>query len=178
MSALASVERDGVLRLRRSTVGKLCLSATPHCCSWAEALPREHNQSIPRQESSWRQSHPKILAATEAGGFPQWLRHSRSSKLGCLTSLAFRLLRSDLAMAANGNTINLWLELRERFAQARTSGADGRRSFPESGVPTFRWRGNTTVWKVAFDVISSAECSRAICRRCGSGSTTGGLLRR
>ena len=50
-------------------------------------------------------------------------------------------------------------ELRRRFAQARrVLVLTGAGVSAESGVPTFRGGGNTTVWKgMPFDVISSAE---------------------
>jgi NAD-dependent deacetylase len=49
-------------------------------------------------------------------------------------------------------------ELRERFAQAKNVLVlTGAGISAESGVPTFRGGGNTTVWKgIPFDVISSA----------------------
>jgi NAD-dependent deacetylase len=50
-------------------------------------------------------------------------------------------------------------ELRKRFAEAkRVLVLTGAGVSAESGVPTFRGGGNTTVWKgMRFDVISSAE---------------------
>jgi len=50
-------------------------------------------------------------------------------------------------------------ELRRRFAEAkRVLVLTGAGVSAESGVPTFRGGGNTTVWKgMPFDVISSAE---------------------
>ena len=50
-------------------------------------------------------------------------------------------------------------ELRQRFARAqRVLALTGAGVSAESGVPTFRGGGNTTVWKgMRFDVISSAE---------------------
>ena len=50
-------------------------------------------------------------------------------------------------------------ELRQRFARAkRVLVLTGAGVSAESGVPTFRGGGNTTVWKgMPFDVISSAE---------------------
>jgi NAD-dependent deacetylase len=50
-------------------------------------------------------------------------------------------------------------ELRRRFAEAqRVLVLTGAGVSAESGVPTFRGGGNTTVWKgIPFDVISSAE---------------------
>ena len=50
-------------------------------------------------------------------------------------------------------------ELRERFARAqRVLVLTGAGVSAESGVPTFRGGGNTTVWKgMPFDVISSAQ---------------------
>jgi len=50
-------------------------------------------------------------------------------------------------------------ELRRRFAEARrVLVLTGAGVSAESGVPTFRGGGNTTVWKgLPFDVISSAE---------------------
>lgn len=50
-------------------------------------------------------------------------------------------------------------ELRRRFAEAnRVVVLTGAGVSAESGVPTFRGGGNTTVWKgMPFDVISSAE---------------------
>ncbi|HET6972585.1 MAG TPA: NAD-dependent deacylase [Pyrinomonadaceae bacterium] len=50
-------------------------------------------------------------------------------------------------------------ELRRRFAEARRVVVlTGAGVSAESGVPTFRGGGNTTVWKgIPFDVISSAE---------------------
>src|SRR5918912_2780927 len=50
-------------------------------------------------------------------------------------------------------------EIRDRFARARrVLVLTGAGISAESGVPTFRGGGNTTVWKgMPFDVISSAE---------------------
>jgi len=55
-------------------------------------------------------------------------------------------------------TLSISEELRERFAQANNVLVlTGAGVSAESGVPTFRGGGNTTVWKgMPFDVISSA----------------------
>ena len=55
-------------------------------------------------------------------------------------------------------TVSISEELRERFAQANNVLVlTGAGVSAESGVPTFRGGGNTTVWKgMPFDVISSA----------------------
>ncbi len=55
-------------------------------------------------------------------------------------------------------TIPISAELRERFAKANNVLVlTGAGISAESGVPTFRGGGNTTVWKgMPFDVISSA----------------------
>ncbi len=59
---------------------------------------------------------------------------------------------------ALAETISISAELRERFAQAKNVLVlTGAGISAESGVPTFRGGGNTTVWRgMPFDVISSA----------------------
>src|SRR5690349_6323055 len=66
---------------------------------------------------------------------------------------------SILTICYHRTAMQIPSELRRRFAAARrVLVLTGAGVSAESGVPTFRGGGNTTVWKgMPFDVISSAE---------------------